>query len=206
MAAAGRTTSHTAAQIDESLIGRRVLVGVCGGIAAYKTAAVVSRLVQGGADVTVLMTPAATHFVGPLTFEALSGRAVYTDPWSQVESHDPQHIALARETAVMLIAPCSMNMLARLANGQADDVVSLVCSAIDRTQQRVLIAPSMNEVMLNQPATQRNLAVLREDGFVVIEPEIGWQACRAVGPGRMPEPESLVSLITEQLAAVNLPC
>lgn len=206
MAAADRNLSQNATQIDEALIGRRLLVGVCGGIAAYKTAAVVSRLVQSGADVTVLMTPAATQFVGPVTFEALSGRSVYTDPWTHIEAHDPQHIALAREAALMLIAPCTMNMLARLANGQADDVVSLVCSAMDRTQQRVLIAPSMNEVMLNQPATQRNLATVRDDGFVVLEPEAGWQACRAIGPGRMPEPESLVSAIADQLLKADVNC
>ncbi len=203
MTGAGRTADQQKAQIDASLNGRRILIGVCGGIAAYKTASVVSRLVQGGADVTVLMTSAATRFVGPLTFQALSGRTVYTDPWTHVESHDPQHIALAREASLMLIAPCSMNMLACLAMGQPNDAVSLVCSALDLRRQRVIVAPSMNEVMLQQPATQRNLTTLREDGVMVVEPEVGWQACRAVGPGRMPEPERLVKLIAEQLVEVD---
>ena len=206
MSAADRNPNAKETQVDATLNGQRLLIGVCGGIAAYKTAALVSQLVQRGADVTVLMTPAATQFVGPLTFEALSGRSVYTDPWTQVEAHDPQHIALAREAALMLIAPCTMNMLARLAHGQADDVVSLACSAIDRSEQQVLLAPSMNEVMLSQPATQRNLAVLRDDGFIVLEPTSGWQACRANGPGRMPEPEMLIEAIAQQLVNAEAGC
>ena len=175
--------------------GRRIIVGLTGGVACSKIATVVSRLVQGGADVTVLMTEAATRFVTPLTFQALSGRAVYSDQWQHIEAQDPQHISLARSAQLMLIAPCSMDMLAKLAHGRTDDVVSLVVSAMDRTTQRVLLAPSMNAVMWDQPATQRNIAQLRADGFQIIEPASGWQACRTEGVGRLPEPEALLEAV-----------
>ncbi len=177
----------------------RVLIGVTGGIAAYKTASVVSALSQTGHDVTVLMTDAATRFVTPLTFQALSGRPVYSDQWSHVESQDPQHISLARAADVMLIAPCSMDMLAKLATGRTDDVVALIVSAIDRDRQPVLLAPSMNAVMWKQPATQRNLKQLADDGFTILEPDAGWQACRTEGVGRLPEPPALVEAVEAAL-------
>ncbi len=179
--------------------GRHVLVALTGGIACYKLCHVVSRLTQAGAAVTVAMTEAATRFVTPLTFQALSGRPVYTSQWEHIESQDPQHISLARSLDLMLIAPCSMNMLAKLATGRTDDVVSLIASAVDHSRQPVLLAPSMNEVMWNQPATQRNLAQLRSDGFEIIEPESGWQACRTVGKGRLPEPDVLLDAVVQRL-------
>jgi phosphopantothenoylcysteine synthetase/decarboxylase len=179
--------------------GRRVIVGVTGGIAAYKTAHVVSRLAQAGAEVTVAMTRAATQFVTPLTFQALSARPVYTSQWEHIESHDPQHISLATAADIVLIAPCTMDCLARLATGRADDVVTLIASAIDRRRTPVLLAPSMNSVMWAQPATQRNLRTLEEDGFTIIAPGEGWQACRHVGPGRMAEPEELLTAIARTL-------
>lgn len=181
------------------LEGRTIIIGLSGGIACYKVATVVSRLVQSGAQVTVAMTEAATKFVTPLTFQALSGRPVYANQWSHIESHDPQHIALARKADLMLIAPCTMNMLAKLAGGQADDMVCLIASAMDLQRQRIMLAPSMNEVMLNQPSTKRNLAQLREDGFLIIEPGEGWQACRTVGAGRMAEPEDILDNIRENI-------
>ncbi len=179
---------------------RRVIVGVTGGIASYKVAHVVSRLVQSGAEVTVAMTAAAARFVTPLTFQALSGRPVYTSPWEHIEAHDPQHISLARAADVMLIAPCTMDMLARLAAGRADDVVSLIAAAVDRSRQPLLLAPAMNAVMWNQPATQRNLAQLRADGCRIIEPTEGWQACRTEGIGRLAEPEVIIEAVREILA------
>lgn len=179
---------------------RRIIVGVTGGIAAYKTATVVSRLAQAGASVTVLMTESATRLVAPQTFQALSGRPVYTSPWEHIESDDPQHISLATSAHAALVAPCSMDCLARLATGRADDMVTLVLAAIDRGRTPVLLAPSMNAVMWSQPSTQRNLRVLRDDGFRIVEPGVGWQACRAVGPGRMAEPEELVRAIAEVVA------
>jgi phosphopantothenoylcysteine decarboxylase/phosphopantothenate--cysteine ligase len=183
------------------LNGRRVLVGVTGGIAAYKTCQVVSRLAQAGATVTVAMTESATRFVTPLTFQALSGRPVYTSPWQHVESHDPQHIALATSTDLAVVAPCTMDTLAKLAAGRTDDVVALILSAIDRARTPVLLAPSMNAAMWAQPSTQRNLATLRGDGFAFVGPDEGWQACRTVGAGRMSEPEAILSAIIANMPA-----
>jgi phosphopantothenoylcysteine decarboxylase/phosphopantothenate--cysteine ligase len=178
---------------------KRILVGVTGGIAAYKTCTLVSRLAQAGAQVTVAMTPAAAKFVGPVTFQALSGRPVYTSAWEHVESHDPQHISLARAAHLAIVAPCTMDCAARLAAGMTDDVVTLILSAVDRSKTPVLLAPSMNETMLSQPSTQRNLATLEADGFTLIGPGTGWQACRTVGAGRMTEPEDLLAAIAARL-------
>lgn len=180
--------------------GRRIIVGVTGGIAAYKTAAVVSALAQRGDVVTVVMTEAATRFVTPLTFQALSARPVYTSQWEHVESRDPQHISLATGADAVLVAPCSMDMCAKLAGGRTDDVVALVVSAVDRSRTPVLLAPSMNAVMWSQPSTRRNVEVLRADGFALVGPEEGWQACRAVGAGRMTEPEGLIAALDAAVA------
>ena len=183
----------------ETVAGRRIIVGLSGGIACYKIAHVVSALAQADAHVTVAMTDAATRFVTPLTFQALSGNPVYTSQWDHIESSDPQHISLARAAHLMLISPCTMDMLAKLAHGRTDDVVSLIASAIDVGRQPILLAPSMNEVMWNQPSTQRNLKQLAADGFEIIPPAEGWQACRTQGTGRLPEPEQLISAICARL-------
>ncbi len=180
--------------------GRRVIVGVTGGIAAYKSATVVSRLAQAGAEVTVCMTEAATRFVTPLTFQALSGRPVYTSAWEHIESRDPQHIALASSADAAVVAPCTMDCMAKLASGRTDDVVTLILSAVDRARTPVLLAPSMNAVMWGQPSTQRNARTLREDGFELVGPDDGWQACRTVGTGRMSEPEAILSALVSVLS------
>ena len=195
MTAAERARNSGAA--DQS----RLIVALTGGIAAYKTAGLVSRLVQEGADVTVAMTEAATRFVAPLTFQALSGRPVYTSRWEHIEASDPQHIALARDADAVVIAPCSMDCLARLATGRADDVVTLIVSAVDRARAPVLLAPAMNEVMWNQASTRRNVETLRADGFTFVGPGSGWQACRQVGMGRMSEPEEILEALWRVLAA-----
>lgn len=184
----------------DSLRGARIVVGVTGGIAAYKTATLVSRLAQAGAGVTVLMTDAATRFVTPLTFQALSGRPVYTSQWEHVESSDPQHISLARSADAAIVAPCTMDCLAKLAGGFTEDVVTLGLSAIDRTRTPVLLAPSMNETMWNQPATKRNLQQLVQDRFTIVGPAEGWQACRTVGTGRMSEPDELFDALVRVLS------
>lgn len=181
--------------------GRSILIGVTGGIATYKVCTVVSRLAQAGAEVTVLMTPAATKFVTPLTFQALSGRPVLTSPWDDVESRDPQHIRLASAADIVLIAPCTMDSLGKLATGRTDDVVGLVLSAVDRAKTPVLLAPSMNAVMWDQPATVRNIEQLGADGFAMIAPGEGWQACRHVGTGRMAEPATIAEALVAALAS-----
>lgn len=184
---------------DTSLTSRRIVVGVTGGIACYKSAALVSRLVQGGAEVTVLMTEAATRFVGPLTFESLSGRPVHTSQWEQVESHDSQHVALARSADLMVIAPASANTIAKLAAGMCDNVVTTIACALPEGTP-LLLAPAMNVQMWENAITQRNiraLTELRRTGLV--GPEEGWQACRTLGVGRMSEPEAIVEAIAEAL-------
>ena len=181
--------------------GKRVVVGITGGIAVYKTCTLVSRLAQAGADVTVLMTPSATKFVTPLTFQALSAKPVYTSPWEHVESQDPQHITLASRADACIVAPCTMDCMARLAAGFASDVVTLVLSAVDRAKTPVLLAPAMNAVMWAQASTQRNLATLVADGYRVVGPGEGWQACRMVGAGRMSEPETIAAALVEAMTA-----
>lgn len=175
-----------------SLTDKRVLIAVTGGIAAYKACALVSRLVQDGAEVTVLMTEAATRFVGPLTFESLSGRPVHTSQWQQVENHDSQHIALARSADLMVIAPASANTIAKLAAGLCDNVVTTVACAMPRGVP-VLLAPAMNAEMWENPITQRNVGTLRDvAGYRFVGPGEGWQACRTKGAGRMSEPEEIL--------------
>lgn len=176
-----------------------MLVGVCGGIAAYKVCHVVSALAQQGAEVTVAMTEAATRFVTPLTFQALSGRPVFTSQWDQFDQADPQHVRLAHGLDAALVAPCTMNSLARLAHGLVDDAVTAILAAVDRGTVPVLLAPSMNAEMWSQPATQRNLETLRADGFRIVEPASGWQACRREGTGRLPEPATLLHALADAL-------
>ncbi len=183
--------------LAERVGGKSVLLGVTGGIAAYKACTIASRLAQAGAKVTVAMTESSTHFVTPLTFQALSGRPVYTSSWDHIESSDPQHISLASSLDIAVVAPCTMDTMARLANGQTSDVLSLILSAIDRKKTPVLLAPSMNDVMWAQESTQRNLKTLQDDGYETIGPGDGWMACRSVGPGRMSEPEAIVAAMCE---------
>ncbi len=186
------------------LSGRRIFVGVTGGIAAYKAVALVSRLTQSGAVVTVGMTDAATRFVTPLSFQAISGRPVYSDMWQHIESQDPQHISLASSLDLAIVAPCTMDCMAKLVAGLTGDMVTLVLSAIDRSKTPVLLAPSMNEVMWSQPSTRRNHRQLMDDGFRFIGPGSGWQACRAVGPGRMEEPEAIFDEAIRLIGAAGL--
>lgn len=191
------------AALRASVEGRRVFVGVTGGIAVYKVCTVVSRLAQAGAEVTVAMTESAARFVTPLTFQALSGRPVYTSVWQHTESHDPQHISLATRADVAVVAPCTMDFLARVVHGHAGDVVSLILSAVDRGRTPVLLAPAMNSVMWAQAATQRNVRQAQEDGFTIVGPGEGWQACRQVGEGRMAEPETIAGAIVGALRGAS---
>lgn len=177
----------------------RIIVGLTGGIACYKIADLVSTLVQSNNIVDVAMTKAATRFIAPLTFASLTGRAVFDSQWKHIDTCEPQHIKLARSVEAMLIAPCTMNMLAKLANGFADDPISLIASAINKKTTPVILAPSMNQTMLSQQSTQRNLQTLAEDGYTVLDCEEGWQACRTEGAGRLPEPEVLLHVLAQAL-------
>ena len=180
---------------------KSVLIGISGGIAVYKACTIVSRLAQAGAQVTVAMTPAATKFVTPITFQALSGNAVYTSSWEHIESKDPQHISLADRCDVALVAPCTMDCLSKLVHGRTDDVVTLILSAIDRKKTPVLLAPAMNDAMWNQPSNLRNVDLAIADGFGMIGPGVGWQACRHTGTGRMSEPQDCIRALWEALGS-----
>lgn len=183
---------------SESLAGRRILVALTGGIACYKTATVVSRLVQRGAAVRVLMTKSATRFITPLTLQSLSGSPVLTSIWQSDDHPESQHVGVARWCELMLIAPASANTIAKLAYGLCDDVVSLAATALPR-ETPLLLAPAMNADMWERTAVQRNLAILRGDGVRFVGPEEGWQACRTRGPGRMSEAEAIVEAVVETL-------
>lgn len=177
------------------LSGKRIAVALSGGIACYKTATLVSRLVQQGADVRVLMTEAATKFVGPLTFQSLSGKPVLTGIWQADDHPDSQHVGVARWCDLMVIAPATANTIAKLAHGLTDDVVSLVACALP-TSTPLLIAPAMNADMWANGIVQKNVATLDAlDNVTLIGPDSGWQACRTEGAGRMSEPEAILEAI-----------
>lgn len=175
--------------IMEMLAGKRVLLGVSGGIAAYKSADLVRRLRERGAEVRVVMTRAAQAFVTPLTFQALSGHRVYTELLDPEAEASMGHIELARWADVVLAAPASADFLARLAHGLADDLLTTLCLA---SAAPPVVAPSMNRQMWQAPATQANCALLAERGVRLLGPAAGGQACGEEGPGRMLEPAELV--------------
>ena len=167
---------------------RCILVGVTGGIAAYKAAELTRLLVKAGHQVQVVMTEAATHFVGPATFQALSGKPVLTQLWDGSQGNGMAHIELSRAADVILIAPASANFIAKLAHGLADDLLSTLCLA---RACPLAVAPAMNQQMWNNPATQRNLAQLQQDGITLFQPASGAQACGEFGMGRMQEAQHL---------------
>jgi len=178
------------------LKGRELIVAVCGGIAAYKVADLVSKLVQLGAGVSVVMTAEAQKFVGSLTFEALSGRPVRTSAFELVDTSDPQHISLTERADLMLVAPATANVIAKVACGLTDDLVSLMISA---AACPVVFAPAMNNRMWDHPIAQQNVARLQEIGYRFIGPEAGWLACRNVGAGRLTEPPQIVDEVVRML-------
>lgn len=176
--------------------GREILLGVTGGIAAYKTAELCSKLVQEGAGVSVVLTEAAQRFIGKTTFEALTGRPVYTGLFSPQEHHIGEHIGLARRAELFVIAPASADFLAKAAYGLADDLLSTLVLAVTCP---ILLAPAMNTQMWSKPAVQRNIEQLREDAFLFAEPGSGWLSCGEVGAGRMAEPAELLETIRQLL-------
>lgn len=179
------------------LQGKTVLLGVTGGIAAYKAAALASALVKQHCQVEVVMTEHATKFIAPLTFEQLTGRRTMVDTFDRNFSHQVEHIALAQRTDLVLIAPATANVCAKLAHGLADDMLTTTVLACKCPK---LIAPAMNTNMYENPVTQDNLDTLRHYGWEVIEPASGRLACGAVGAGKMPEPEDLLQHVLRYLA------
>lgn len=180
-----------------ALEGRRVLLIVSGGIAAYKTPDLVRRLRARGIAVRCVMTKAAAEFVTPLSLAAVSEDKVYGDLFSLTDEHEMGHIQLSRDADLILVAPATAHLLARMAHGLADDLASTVLLATDAP---VVVAPAMNVRMWTHPATEANLALLRQHGVAVIGPEVGDMACGEHGPGRMTEPEALADAVAARLA------
>lgn len=179
------------------LLGKHIILGVSGGIACYKSAELVRRLMDQGATVDVVMTQSATEFVGSVTFQALSGRPVYSDLWDARAPNNMVHINLTRQADLVLIAPATANVIAKLAHGIADDLLSTLCIA---SQLDLMIAPAMNREMWLARATQRNVAMLKQDGVQILGPASGDQACGETGDGRMLEPHELVQAVCAHFA------
>ncbi len=186
----GVVTPAAAERLD--LAGRRIVLGLSGGIACYKAAELTRELVKAGATVQVVMTEAAGHFITATTLQALSNRSVYTSQWDTREPNSMAHINLTRDADAVLVAPASADFIAKLVQGRADDLLSLMCLARPIARCPLLVAPAMNREMWAHPATQRNLAQLRADGTTILGPDAGDQACGEVGDGRMLEPEELL--------------
>ena len=176
--------------------GRRIVVGVTGGIAAYKTASLVSLLVRGEAEVRVVMTENATRFVGPLTFQTLSGNRVVTDLFVSAEEWDSQHVVLARWAQALVVVPATASFMGKLAGGISDD--ALTCTVL-ASAAPVLLAPAMNGQMWRHPAVQRNLGLLREMGCHFVGPAEGRLADGTIDVGRMSEPEDIVEALEAML-------
>ena len=174
------------------LAGKHIVLGLSGGVACYKAADLCRQLIKAGATVQVVMTEAAERFITPVTLQALSGRAVYGSQWDAREPNNMPHINLSREADAILIAPCSADFIARLVQGRADELLSLMCLARPLHRVPLLLAPAMNREMWSHPATQRNLTQVAQDGAVVLGVGNGDQACGETGDGRMLEPEELL--------------
>src|SRR5947207_1198354 len=182
--------------------GKRVALGVTGGIAAYKAIEVLRGLQRAGCEVRIAMTRHACEFIQPLTFRALSGSYVVVDDYAPDNPDPIAHITFSQTIDLFIVAPATANTLAKFANGVADDFVTstyLACTA------PVLVAPVMDTTMLEHPATQRNLQKLRDDGVYIIEPDAGEMACGTIGPGRLSEPERIVSAALEILGQSSAP-
>lgn len=175
---------------------KHLLLGITGGVAAYKAAELARLLTQDGIDVQTVMTQSACHFVGPVTFQSLTGNPVHTDLWETNAANNMAHINLSRNVDAILVAPASADFIARLANGMADDLLATLCLARDCL---LMIAPAMNRQMWENPATQRNLSLLRHDGIKILGPASGEQACGEIGMGRMLEACELIEAVRAAL-------
>ena len=178
-----------------NLAGKKIVLGLTGGIACYKAAEFARALVKAGASVQVIMTDAARHFITPVTMQALSGHTVFTDQWDNRVANNMAHIDLSRDADAIMIAPCSADFMRKLVHGAADDLLSTLCLARPH-EVPLLVAPAMNVEMWDKPATQRNVAQLKSDGITLLGPAAGDQACGETGLGRMLEPEQLLEALT----------
>ena len=183
--------------MEQDLKGKRVLVGISGGIAAYKMADTVSMLVKAGAEVDVIMTKNATEFITPLTFETLTKKRCVVDTFARDFQYDVAHISLAKAADIILIAPATADVIAKMAHGIADDMLTTTVLA---AKCKKLIAPSMNTAMLENPITQDNIETLKKYGFEIIEPDSGRLACGDSGKGKLPSPDILVQHVMRHIA------
>jgi phosphopantothenoylcysteine decarboxylase/phosphopantothenate--cysteine ligase len=183
---------------DRPLDGRKLLLCVTGGIACYKSADLASKLTQAGASVTVAMTENACRFVTPLTFQAITRNRVFTDLWPNVQDHDSGHISLTERADLMIIAPATANMIAKIACGLADDLVSTMAISSSGACE-MLVAPAMNSRMWSSQAVQDNIKTITARGVRFVGPNDGHLACGTIGPGRMSEPHEIVSAIVSLL-------
>ena len=183
--------------------GYELVLAVCGGIAAYKLCQVTSAMVQRGCGVTVAMTEAATHFVGPTTFQSLTGRQVFTTLWDGQNYYDPQHLKLTGRANLLLVAPATANIIGKVACGIADELVSTMIMAADCP---VVFAPAMNQRMWCNPVVERNIHALKELGYDFIEPTSGWLACGEVGPGRLADVDTIVAFVADRLKVAPPRC
>ncbi len=171
------------------LVDKRILLGLTGGIAAYKAADLARGLIKEGADVQAVMTEAACRFVSPLTLQSLTGKPVFTSMWDERIGNGMPHIELSRDRDLIVVAPATADFIAKLVHGAADDLLATLCVA---RESRLMVAPAMNRQMWENPATQRNIQQLRNDGIVIEGPDSGDQACGENGMGRMSEPDQIV--------------
>jgi phosphopantothenoylcysteine decarboxylase len=196
MAIPGLLSFMPAPMTQPTLTGREILLGVTGGIAAYKAADLASKLVQSGANVTAVLTDAARNFIGATTFEALTGRPVYSEMFSPQEHFQGEHIGLVRRAELIIVAPATADFLAKAAHGLADDLLSTLVLAATCP---LVAAPAMNADMWAKPPVQRNVQQLRDDGWQIIDPGDGWLSCGQIGPGRMAEPVVIAERIGKLL-------
>ncbi|MFZ6640529.1 bifunctional phosphopantothenoylcysteine decarboxylase/phosphopantothenate--cysteine ligase CoaBC [Undibacterium sp. TC4M20W] len=185
------------------LAGKKIVLGLTGGVACYKIAELTRALGKAGADVQVVMTESATHFITPVTMQALSGNTVYTDQWDARVNNNMPHIDLTRDADAIVIAPCSTDFIFKLAHGACNNLLSTLCVARPANLP-LLIAPAMNVEMWQNPATQRNVQQIRADGIHLLGPAAGDQACGETGMGRMLEPEQLLTEIIASFQAKTL--
>jgi phosphopantothenoylcysteine decarboxylase len=183
--------------MTDVLHNREILLGVSGGVAAYKAADLCSRLVQRGAKVTVIMTESAHQFIGARTFEALTRRPVYSHAFEAKEHFQGEHIGLAQRAELAVVAPATAQTIARLAHGMADDLLSTTLLVVTAP---VLLAPAMNCDMWAKPAVQRNMAQLRDDGYTFVGPDEGWLSCGQVGAGRLSDPGNIIKAMESLLS------
>jgi phosphopantothenoylcysteine decarboxylase/phosphopantothenate--cysteine ligase len=178
------------------LWGKKIILGVTGGIAAYKAVEILRRLTDRGAEVYVVMTKNAEEFVNPLTFQVLSGHRVAQDMWDRGREMEMEHIALAKQADLILITPATANILAKIAHGLADDLLSTICLV---SRAPMAVSPSMNDQMFTNAAVQANLNTLRQRGIRIIEPETGYLACEVIGVGRLPSLDTILQEVEEAL-------